>query len=152
MKFTRQIRMKKSLWRILRQQSWIWLFKRQMMFTKNWLPLLTEILPLSALTQWLFTGAKFSENLKMNRKPWTCFPCFQIAHIRYIPEFPFYPAEAVRYHTCSFGECTEVTFYPISREDLKSYIATGDPMDKAGAYGIQGKIRGSCKRNPRRLQ
>ena len=24
------------------------------------------------------------------------------------------------------------------REDLLSYIATGDPMDKAGAYGIQG--------------
>lgn len=45
-----------------------------------------------------------------------------------------------RYHTCSFCECTEVTFYPISREDLKSYIATGDPMDKAGAYGIQGKF------------
>ena len=26
----------------------------------------------------------------------------------------------------------------IMREDLLSYIATGDPMDKAGAYGIQG--------------
>lgn len=38
----------------------------------------------------------------------------------------------------TFYEKTEVTFYPITREDLLSYIATGDPMDKAGAYGIQG--------------
>lgn len=40
----------------------------------------------------------------------------------------------------NFYECTEVTFYPISREELKDYIATGDPMDKAGAYGIQGNF------------
>lgn len=38
----------------------------------------------------------------------------------------------------TFYECTDVTFYPIDREDLLRYIATGDPMDKAGAYGIQG--------------
>lgn len=38
----------------------------------------------------------------------------------------------------TFFECTQVTFYPISREDLLRYIATGDPLDKAGAYGIQG--------------
>lgn len=38
----------------------------------------------------------------------------------------------------TFHECTQVTFYPITREELKSYIASGDPMDKAGAYGIQG--------------
>ncbi len=38
----------------------------------------------------------------------------------------------------TFYEKTEVTFYPIMREDLLSYIATGDSMDKAGAYGIQG--------------
>lgn len=38
----------------------------------------------------------------------------------------------------TFHECTDVTFYPIYREDLLRYIATGDPLDKAGAYGIQG--------------
>lgn len=38
----------------------------------------------------------------------------------------------------TFYECTQVTFYPIYREDLLRYIATGDSMDKAGAYGIQG--------------
>ena len=36
-------------------------------------------------------------------------------------------------------ETTEVYFRPASREELLGYIATGEPMDKAGAYGIQGK-------------
>ena len=35
-------------------------------------------------------------------------------------------------------ETTEVYFRPASREELLGYIATGEPMDKAGAYGIQG--------------
>lgn len=35
-------------------------------------------------------------------------------------------------------ERTAVTFYPINDYELKEYIATGDCMDKAGAYGIQG--------------
>ncbi len=35
-------------------------------------------------------------------------------------------------------ERTDVTFYPISDQELRDYIATGDPLDKAGAYGIQG--------------
>ena len=29
--------------------------------------------------------------------------------------------------------------FPMSTEEIRSYIATGEPMDKAGAYGIQGK-------------
>jgi septum formation protein len=33
---------------------------------------------------------------------------------------------------------TRVTFRPASEELLRAYIATGEPMDKAGAYGIQG--------------
>lgn len=41
--------------------------------------------------------------------------------------------------TCvTFSEKTDVTFYPMSRIEMKNYIATGDPLDKAGAYGIQG--------------
>lgn len=36
------------------------------------------------------------------------------------------------------NERTDVSFYPISDYELKEYIATGDPLDKAGAYGIQG--------------
>ncbi len=33
---------------------------------------------------------------------------------------------------------TEVHFTPLSREEMEFYAATGEPMDKAGAYGIQG--------------
>ena len=36
-----------------------------------------------------------------------------------------------------FASETEVTFYQLSDEEIRSYIETGDPMDKAGAYGIQ---------------
>lgn len=39
----------------------------------------------------------------------------------------------------TFSEGTDVSFYPLTKEEIRSYIATGDPMDKAGAYGIQGK-------------
>jgi septum formation protein len=35
-------------------------------------------------------------------------------------------------------ESVEVTFRPLSNEQIATYIATGEPMDKAGAYGIQG--------------
>ena len=38
----------------------------------------------------------------------------------------------------SFYESTDVTFYPVSRGDLKRYVTSGDSLDKAGAYGIQG--------------
>ncbi|MHC1747561.1 MAG: nucleoside triphosphate pyrophosphatase [Cellulosilyticaceae bacterium] len=37
-----------------------------------------------------------------------------------------------------FHDSTEVTMKAISEEEIKRYIATGEPMDKAGAYGIQG--------------
>ena len=35
-------------------------------------------------------------------------------------------------------EMTEVTFRALSQTEVEAYIATGEPMDKAGAYGIQG--------------
>ena len=35
-------------------------------------------------------------------------------------------------------DLTRVTFRPADRELLQAYVATGEPMDKAGAYGIQG--------------
>lgn len=34
--------------------------------------------------------------------------------------------------------CTNVKFSELTEEEIKKYIATGEPMDKAGAYGIQG--------------
>lgn len=41
--------------------------------------------------------------------------------------------------TVSDHEGTEVRFRPLSREEIEAYVATGEPMDKAGAYGIQGR-------------
>lgn len=38
-----------------------------------------------------------------------------------------------------FCESTRVKFYPLSDGEIEAYIATGEPFDKAGAYGIQGK-------------
>lgn len=39
---------------------------------------------------------------------------------------------------CIFFEKTDVTFYEMDESEMDSYISTGDPLDKAGAYGIQG--------------
>ena len=36
------------------------------------------------------------------------------------------------------AEVTQVTFTTMSESEIADYIATGEPMDKAGAYGIQG--------------
>ena len=36
-------------------------------------------------------------------------------------------------------EVTSVEFFSLTPKEIDDYVATGDPMDKAGAYGIQGK-------------
>ena len=37
-----------------------------------------------------------------------------------------------------FTETTDVYFRPAAEDELRAYVASGEPMDKAGAYGIQG--------------
>ena len=37
-----------------------------------------------------------------------------------------------------FVDTTEVVFAPMSAADIAGYVSTGEPLDKAGAYGIQG--------------
>ena len=59
-------------------------------------------------------------------------------------------ALADRQHVLDCLVVTEVTFRVLTDDDIAAYIASGEPMDKAGAYGIQGlggcfvrKINGS---------
>jgi septum formation protein len=48
-------------------------------------------------------------------------------------------AVAVGYDIVHSESCTtEVRFKPLNTKEIDWYIATGEPMDKAGAYGIQG--------------
>ena len=39
----------------------------------------------------------------------------------------------------SFTEKTEVTFHFLSDTEINNYMNTGEPFDKAGGYGIQGR-------------
>lgn len=41
-------------------------------------------------------------------------------------------------HALSFAVSTDVAFYPLSDGEIEAYLDTGEPFDKAGAYGIQG--------------
>ncbi len=51
-----------------------------------------------------------------------------------------YTGAAIRLpsETVSFCQKTEVTFLPMTDREIEEYVLTGDPLDKAGAYGIQG--------------
>lgn len=46
---------------------------------------------------------------------------------------------------CTFYEETDVSIYPMSKEEIVNYVATGEPMDKAGAYAIQGEFAAYIK-------
>lgn len=47
--------------------------------------------------------------------------------------------EAGKQETHSFYAETKVTMYPMDETQISAYVETGEPMDKAGAYAIQGK-------------
>ena len=69
------------------------------------------------------------------------------AHEVYTGVCIIYPTETGR-DVLLDAACTKVYFLPLTKEAIAAYIATGSPMDKAGAYGIQDgglveKIEGS---------
>ena len=40
---------------------------------------------------------------------------------------------------CGFCDAATVQFYPMTEAEIAAYVATGEPLDKAGAYAIQGQ-------------
>ncbi|MDE7321917.1 MAG: Maf family protein [Lachnospiraceae bacterium] len=47
--------------------------------------------------------------------------------------------EKEKRRSVTFYEKTDVAMYPMTGAQIQAYVATGEPMDKAGAYAIQGK-------------
>ena len=43
-------------------------------------------------------------------------------------------------------EVTDIHFRPLSQKEIAAYVASGEPMDKAGAYGIQGGAALFCEK------
>ena len=46
----------------------------------------------------------------------------------------------------TFTEVTDLHFRPLSPGEIRRYVASGEPMDKAGAYGIQGGAALFCEK------
>ena len=46
----------------------------------------------------------------------------------------------------TFTEVTDLHFRELSEQEIREYVATGEPMDKAGSYGIQGGAALFCTR------
>lgn len=46
----------------------------------------------------------------------------------------------------TFTEVTDLHFRPLSSREIEAYVQSGEPMDKAGAYGIQGGAALFCER------
>ncbi len=46
----------------------------------------------------------------------------------------------------TFTEVTDLHFRPLGEREIAAYVASGEPMDKAGAYGIQGGAALFCQR------
>jgi septum formation protein len=45
----------------------------------------------------------------------------------------------------TFTEVTDILFRELTEKEIRAYVATGEPMDKAGSYGIQGGAALFCR-------
>ena len=77
----------------------------------------------------VYTGVTFLYRGVMNKSK-------RLQGLQEVDETAFERMVPARIH--SFHEVTKVHFYPMTEEEIEAYVATGDPLDKAGAYGIQG--------------
>ncbi|MFQ5724266.1 MAG: Maf family protein [Terriglobia bacterium] len=48
-------------------------------------------------------------------------------------------AEAGRARRVQAHETTQVFFRPLTEQEIQAYVSTGEPLDKAGAYAVQGR-------------
>ena len=46
----------------------------------------------------------------------------------------------------TFTEVTDLHFRELTKKEIEAYVATGEPMDKAGSYGIQGGAALFCEK------
>jgi hypothetical protein len=51
--------------------------------------------------------------------------------------YPAQGSQGGKPEECCFVEMTKVNFAPLEDTTIKAYVASGEPMDKAGGYGIQ---------------
>lgn len=50
-----------------------------------------------------------------------------------------------QFHGTSFAEVTDVELWPMTEREISEYVQSGEPLDKAGAYGIQGRFAAYIK-------
>ncbi|MBE6845964.1 MAG: septum formation protein Maf [Ruminococcus sp.] len=87
---------------------------------------------------------------KILGKPKDRSDCFDMLKMLSGRRHCVYTGVCIRYNNAviSFTEKTEVEFHELSDDEIAGYMDTGEPFDKAGGYGIQGKgallVRGIC--------
>ena len=88
----------------------------------------------SGRTPWWSGTGKSWESPKGRRRPAPCWPPCPGAPTRFAPGSRSAGGDKVLTQV----EETQVTFRPLTDQEIRQYVSTGEPMDKAGAYGIQG--------------